>query len=420
MSTGTKPMPTPLIVPMWQHLGGSVQRQRVYGPISIVLTTLLTYPYAQVILRPALREAPHLESTLMHVVLAATVVGLACLSALVFWLDPGRPAALTPDATFEACKVCAVLRPPGSHHCRACNECVADFDHHCGLLGRCIGRGNRLPFIVMLASGGIGWMLVGFCSLLAAWAERGLLAQVDFSAGLLAAAWQLALALWHLWLFYSLGLLVYAPAGLTLSTFAAYECLLLAMGKTPRGTPHYRPRTAVAKVAAAASAGTEREPLVGAAGVEAEADGTDEGGATESGAKPAPASSCAGAEPAATALRAPSQLGQVVQVHSTEEFEEAVRLTADGSLDLIVDFTAAWCAPCQRIAPRYAALAKQHAARALFVKVDVDEVEELMDSRGVSAMPTFQRYWRGALAETFEGANEARLESLVQSAGSPR
>ena len=56
---------------------------------------------------------------------------------------------------------------------------------------------------------------------------------------------------------------------------------------------------------------------------------------------------------------------------------------------LVVDFTAVWCGPCQRIAPAFAALAEEYADSAHFVKVDVDKLGELAAQLGVTSMPTF-------------------------------
>jgi thiol-disulfide isomerase/thioredoxin len=41
---------------------------------------------------------------------------------------------------------------------------------------------------------------------------------------------------------------------------------------------------------------------------------------------------------------------------------------------VVVDFTATWCGPCQRIAPEFAKMAEEH-KDCIFIKVDVDENE---------------------------------------------
>ena len=79
----------------------------------------------------------------------------------------------------------------------------------------------------------------------------------------------------------------------------------------------------------------------------------------------------------------------------------------------MVDFTAVWCGPCQRIAPAYAALAEEYADEAVFVKVDVDRLGELAAELGVTSMPTFLFFKSGEMIDSMRGADEAGLRALV-------
>lgn len=57
------------------------------------------------------------------------------------------------------CHKCRCIRRPRSRHCNYCNHCVQDFDHHCIYLGCCIGRKNRVDFLMM----NIAIALMGIC-----------------------------------------------------------------------------------------------------------------------------------------------------------------------------------------------------------------------------------------------------------------
>ena len=99
---------------------------------------------------------------------------------------------------------------------------------------------------------------------------------------------------------------------------------------------------------------------------------------------------------------------------STEDWDARVRATAGGGRVLVVDFTATWCKPCQKVYPFYKRLAATFAAAGDFVKVDVDDLDDVAERAKVTAMPTFQVYAGGALAGACTGARESDLRALVE------
>ena len=111
--------------------------------------------------------------------------------------------------------------------------------------------------------------------------------------------------------------------------------------------------------------------------------------------------------------------GGVREIEDLDDWQ-AVQEEAGERL-LVVDFTAVWCGPCQKIAPVYAALADEYAESSVFVKVDVDNLGELAQELGVTSMPTFLFFRSGEIIDTMRGADEAGLRALVaeHAAGSP-
>jgi len=50
------------------------------------------------------------------------------------------------------CTTCEIPRVVGSHHCRICGKCIANFDHHCVWINGCVARANFIPFVAFLVS----------------------------------------------------------------------------------------------------------------------------------------------------------------------------------------------------------------------------------------------------------------------------
>ena len=90
--------------------------------------------------------------------------------------------------------------------------------------------------------------------------------------------------------------------------------------------------------------------------------------------------------------KADGKTGAVKEL-TTESFNTTVYdMTAEGLTYLgdrpaIVDFTATWCGPCQRIAPILEELAKEYDGKIVIYKVDIDKNRNLAKSFNVSSIP---------------------------------
>lgn len=71
---------------------------------------------------------------------------------------------------------------------------------------------------------------------------------------------------------------------------------------------------------------------------------------------------------------------------------------------LVVDFSAEWCGPCQRLAPVFEALAAELAGTVTFATCDIDESHGAAASFGVEVVPTILFFSHGRAVGRLTGA----------------
>jgi thioredoxin 1 len=92
-----------------------------------------------------------------------------------------------------------------------------------------------------------------------------------------------------------------------------------------------------------------------------------------------------------------------------ENFENVV---ADHAL-VLVDFWAAWCAPCRAFAPTYEAASERH-PDIIFGKVDTEAQQELAAAFGIRSIPMLMMFREKVILYAEAGAlPPARLEEVI-------
>ncbi|KAG7582360.1 Tetratricopeptide-like helical domain superfamily [Arabidopsis suecica] len=104
--------------------------------------------------------------------------------------------------------------------------------------------------------------------------------------------------------------------------------------------------------------------------------------------------------------------GQVISIHSTSELEAKTKAAKKASRLLILYFTATWCGPCRYMSPLYSNLATQH-PRVVFLKVDIDEANDVAASWNISSVPTFCFIRDGKEVDKVVGADKGSLEQKI-------
>jgi thioredoxin 1 len=102
---------------------------------------------------------------------------------------------------------------------------------------------------------------------------------------------------------------------------------------------------------------------------------------------------------------------KVVEI-TDDNFERAV---TQSPVPVLVDFWAAWCAPCRAMAPHVDALAEAYDGKVRFGKLDADAHQDTVARLDVRSLPTFLIFKEGKVVGQIVGAvPRSRLEDLVK------
>ncbi len=95
----------------------------------------------------------------------------------------------------------------------------------------------------------------------------------------------------------------------------------------------------------------------------------------------------------------------MVKEISGDEFELEVKKS---KTPVVVDYWASWCGPCKAFAPTFESVSKKYEGRIKFLKVNVDENNDLASSEGVMSIPTVILYKNGEELERFVGSKSEK------------
>ncbi len=94
---------------------------------------------------------------------------------------------------------------------------------------------------------------------------------------------------------------------------------------------------------------------------------------------------------------------KVIPVNETD-FDSTV---LQSEVPVFVDFYADWCGPCNMIAPTIEALSEEYAGKVKFVKINVDNNQQLAMKYDILSIPTSMLFEKGTVKDSLIGAYPA-------------
>jgi len=101
----------------------------------------------------------------------------------------------------------------------------------------------------------------------------------------------------------------------------------------------------------------------------------------------------------------------VREVETYQELEELLQSIPEDQL-VILDCFATWCGPCKSFAPFFDELSEKY-TDVLFLKADVEKIDELTKEFKVRAMPTFIFFKNLTVIERIQGTNQQKIVSFL-------
>jgi len=101
----------------------------------------------------------------------------------------------------------------------------------------------------------------------------------------------------------------------------------------------------------------------------------------------------------------------IQEMQHEHEWEAMMDQSRNSNLVFIAYFTSSWCKPCKKFYPVFEELCNKAQSNMKFIKVDIDEFDEIALENKVTSLPTFIRFENGTQCGV-SGPNKEKLEQL--------
>ncbi len=99
------------------------------------------------------------------------------------------------------------------------------------------------------------------------------------------------------------------------------------------------------------------------------------------------------------------------EVNGQEQWQNEV---INSDKPVFVDFWAEWCGPCRMVSPTVEEVSKEYDGKVNFVKVNVDDNNELASKYNVFSIPTLAIFRNGkVIAQTAGAASKESIKTYI-------
>lgn len=103
---------------------------------------------------------------------------------------------------------------------------------------------------------------------------------------------------------------------------------------------------------------------------------------------------------------------KVITITNKEHFSK-IQKTA-GEKYIMVEFYATWCGPCRLLGVKLEELAELYMDKAIMVKIDVDDFEDIAIQYEITSMPAFMIIKDSKKVDHFVGSKVEQLENALE------
>ncbi|CAJ1931667.1 unnamed protein product [Sphenostylis stenocarpa] len=108
-----------------------------------------------------------------------------------------------------------------------------------------------------------------------------------------------------------------------------------------------------------------------------------------------------------------SSNSNILTFHTTDAWNAHFKAAKETNKLMVLDFTANWCQPCKLMDPVLQEFAAKY-TDAEFIKIDVEELNEVSQALQVYQLPTFILVKKGKVADRVVGVKKEELKSLIE------